>query len=126
VSGAPVRVEIEGAEEVARRFGVLSRQVDDLHSPFANVAAKIATDGRSFAPKVTGRLAAGIIGSATRRGGGATIYGVPYAGVINFGWRHRGIAARLFMQRAADSKGEDAADQVAGEIQRDIDKDGLG
>jgi hypothetical protein len=126
MTGAPVVIEVEGADEVARRLGVLSRQIDDLHRPFADVADQIAGDGRAFAPKRSGRLAGGIVGSATERGGGATIYGVPYAGVINFGWAARGIAGALFMQRAADSKGPAAADQVAGEIQRDVNKDGLG
>lgn len=122
----PVRITVTGADEVARKLGTLRRQVDDLHGPFAQVASRIALEARGLAPKRTGRLAAGVVGSATRRAGGVIAAGVPYAGVINFGWQSRGIAASLFMQRAADTKGDDAADLVADEIQRDIDKDGLG
>lgn len=123
---APVSYTVTGADDVARRLGKLGRDVDDLEGPFAAVASRIATEARGFAPRRTGRLAAGVVGTATRRAGGVLVAGVPYAGVINFGWQHRGIAAALFMQRAADTKGEHAADQVAAEIRRDISKDGLG
>lgn len=123
---APVQVEVTGADEVARRFGVLSRSMENLQSTYEGVAQRVAADARAYAPKVSGALAAGIVGSATRRAAGATIRGVPYGGVINFGWQHRGIAAALFMQRAADSKGASTANEVATETQRRIDRSGLG
>jgi hypothetical protein len=120
------RVQVTGADEVARRLGSLSRSVDDLHGTYIDIANRVAAQARSFAPKVTGRLAGGVVGSATRRAGGVTIRGVPYAGVINFGWTHRHIAASLFMQRAADDKGPSTADQLGGEIRRDISRARLG
>lgn len=123
VSG--VQVQVTGADDVARRFGVLSRGVDDLHGTYVGVAQQIAAQARSFAPKVTGRLAGGVVGSATRRAGGVTIRGVPYAGVQNFGWQRRGIAASLFMQRAADDKGPSTADQLGGDIRAEIRRAGL-
>jgi hypothetical protein len=126
VSGDVVRVEMTGADDVARRLGRLSHDVDDMHAVFAGVADAIAAAERNYAPKVTGRLAAGIASSATRRAGGVTLGGVPYAGVQNFGWSRRGIAAHLFAQRAADPKGPQAADALAAEIRRDIRKEGLG
>lgn len=119
-------MQVTGADDVARRLGSLSRDVDDLHGTYEPIAQRIAAEARALAPRVTGALAATIVGSATRRAGGAIAGpGIPYAGVINFGWRHRNIAAALFMQRAADSKGADAADEIGGDIQRDIDRHGL-
>lgn len=122
---APVSVQVTGADEVARRFGSLSRDVDDLHSPFAEIADRIAADARAFAPKRTGRLAGGVRPSATARAGGVTVGGVPYAAVQNFGWPRRGIAGSLFMQRAADSKGAASADELGTEVQRQISRNGL-
>jgi hypothetical protein len=122
----PVSITVTGADDVARRFGVLSHSVDDMRDVFAGVAAAIATEERAYAPKVTGRLVAGIKSSATRRAGGVTLGGVPYAGVINYGWTRRGISPHMFAQRAADPKGPKAADELAGAIQRDINKAGLG
>lgn len=123
---APVGMQVSGADDVARRLGGLQHDVDDLQGSYLPIAQRIASEARSYAPKVSGALASTIVGSATRRAGGAIAGpGIPYAGVINFGWRHRNIAAALFMQRAADNKGDTAADAVAHDIQRDIDKRGL-
>ena len=37
----------------------------------------------------------------------------PYAGVQNYGWRRRNITPSYFLNRAADTKGEEAADLIA-------------
>lgn len=119
------RIVVTGADEVARRFGAFGRRADDLTTPFLTVANQIGADARALVPRVTGRLGAGIRASATRHGGGVTV-AVPYAGPINYGWPRRGIAASLFLQRAADTKGERAAEQIADELQRQINSSGLG
>jgi hypothetical protein len=115
---------VTGADDVARRIGSLSRDVDDLRA-YEDIAQRVAADARAFAPRRTGRLASSIIGTATPRGAGAHT-SLVYAGPINYGWARRNIAASLFMQRAADSKGASSADELGADIQRRIDSNGLG
>jgi hypothetical protein len=128
VGKSAVSYKIYGDREVMARFRALGFKSSDLSSVFGVIAAEVATDARSLAPRRSGRLAGDVrAGKAKTK---ATIAvgraSVPYAGPVNYGWPRRHIAANLFMNRAADSKAESSAERITREIQHMINETGLG
>lgn len=120
-----VAIQVTGAEEVARQLARLAHDADNMQAVFQAVANQIATEARTLAPRRTGALAASVIPSATRHGGGITS-SLSYSAPIHWGWRRRNIEPSLFMKRAADPKGGLAADKLAAQLQRYINQNGLG
>lgn len=123
----PYKVKVTGVPEVTRQFKSLGFKSGDLSGVFARIGGEVASDAKSMAPRRTGRLAGDIrAGTAKTR---ATIAvgrsSVPYAGPINYGWRRRGIEPSLFMNHAADSKTDSAADQITREMKRLINSAGF-
>lgn len=121
------RIEIHGDAAVVAAFRKLGLDSGDLQDVFGRIATDVAGDARSLAPKRSGALAGSV--KPGRRKLAATITAggsVPYAGPINFGWASRNIRPSLFMQRAADTKADASAEQIAAEMQRLIDQHGLG
>jgi hypothetical protein len=124
---AGYKVKVTGDREVAAQFRALGFKARDLSRVFTQIGSEVARDARGLAPKDSGRLAVDVrVGAARTRASIAVGRGsVPYAGPINYGWRKRNIEPSLFMNRAADSKADSAADQLAREMQRLIDSVGL-
>ena len=121
-------VRVYGAEDVAARFRRLGFKASDLRGAFSKIAADVVSEAKSRAPRQTGRLS-----SDVRPGLGktrATVYagrvGVPYAGVQEYGWPRRHIAAQPFLRPAADNEAQAAADVLVREMQRLINGVGLG
>ena len=97
------KTEVIGLDNLRRTLNRAAREVQDLKTAPAEAAGVVVRATR--APAVTGRLA-GSVRAATekntgivRAGGG----GVPYAGVIHWGWPRRGIRAQPFLSDAAQS-----------------------
>jgi phage gpG-like protein len=91
-------VEVKGARELRRTMaeaGVEMHQLGAVHQRVARVIA-----GACNPPRKTGRLAASI--AATGEPQTATVASrVPYAGVVEWGWRARNIRGQHFLLQAA-------------------------
>lgn len=123
-----VAYEITGNREVAAMFKSLGLKSSDLSDVLSVIAAEVASDARGLAPRRTGRLA-GDIRTSRSKTKALVLAGdakVPYAGPVHYGWPRRHIAANLFLTKAADSKAESSAEQLAAEMQRKINSVGLG
>lgn len=100
-SRVQVSTRVEGLNRLIRQLEQAGGDVEDLKDTMAGIAAKGARLASSFAPKLTGRLAASVRGNRAKSkavvsaGGGR----VPYGAVINYGWAARNIEAAHFMQR---------------------------
>lgn len=93
--------KVEGLDALRRDIVGAGRDLNrmDMRS-IARTGARLAA---SYAPRRSGRLRRSIRPSTTKgkasiRAGGVR---VPYAWVINYGWRKRNIEASHFMDRAA-------------------------
>ena len=101
MSGPQVRVE--GAGTLRRTLRAATGNLDDLKDANARVSAMVAQWAAVTAPRRTGQLGGSVRG--TRQAARAVINAgsasVPYAGVINYGWPARNIAAQPWMSQAA-------------------------
>lgn len=118
---------VTGAEEVAATFKRFGFKAADLQDAFREIAADVAAQARARAPRQSGRLASDVrpgIGKtrATVYAGGSA---VPYAGVQEYGWPRRSIAAQPFLRPAADDEAEAAAAAIVKEMTRLINSLGL-
>lgn len=121
-------VRVEGLRQLVRELETLGVEVGDLKDAFAAIARKGADLAASFAPQRTGRLRASIRGNRAKnkavvRAGSARL--VPYAGVINYGWRRHRIKPANFMQRADEAMRPTAAAELESAINRLISEKGL-
>lgn len=120
-------VQILGLREVVRAISQLENGVGDLKSLFTRIGQNVADEAKSRVPKRSGALAAAIKPSKTKnkavvRAGSAR---VPYAGVQNYGWPKRNIAATHFLDSAADDKQDETVRLLNEELGRLIKKYGL-
>lgn len=122
------KVVVVGDRETRLAFKRLGLKARDLSDAFGRIAADAASDARMLAPKVSGRLAADVRPSKAKTKAVVMVgrVSVPYAGVQEFGWPRRNIAAQPFMRPAADSKAESAAEEINREMKKQIRSVGLG
>lgn len=97
-----VGVRVDGVPAVVAALRAIGVEVEDLKDGFSEIARQGAVLASRYAPKRTGRLAADVRGNRSRSKATITAgrVSVPYAGVINYGWRAHGIEPAGFMQRA--------------------------
>lgn len=99
---------IDGDVELGRAFNRAKARID-VESFAAEAAELVEREARQGAPRLTGALEASV--QVETLGDGASVIaggpGVPYAGVIHFGWSAHGIEATPFLWDALDRK-EDA------------------
>lgn len=132
MSGRPTgsaSISIEGIKELNRAFKSVGKAAtNDLKGAHADAAKVIAKEAKTKTPRRTGRLAASLRSSGTQRGGvvRAGKASVPYAGPIHFGWSSRGIRPQPFIYEAMDARSGEVLDQYEKQIQKLIDKHGLG
>lgn len=120
-------VQITGLRETVRaleRFGVAS---EDLKQAFGAISDQVVVEAGRIVPHRSGRLASTIRPAKTKnkavvRAGTAA---AAYAGVINFGWPDRGIAATQFLTGPANEHAEDYARQIDANLQALIRRYGL-
>lgn len=122
-----VGFQVEGLNEYVRDMQRLGVEVDDLKDAFAKIADEGARIASSFAPQVSGRLAADVRGNRAKSKAVITAgrSSVPYAGAINYGWPKRGIDASNFMQRADQTMQPRALQALEDEINQKIREKGL-
>lgn len=98
-------IRVEGGAALRRTLKAAGRDLDDLKDANARAASVVAQWAAVTAPRRTGALGASVRGS--RQAGRARIVagnaGVPYAGVIHWGWPSRHITAQPFISAAAQS-----------------------
>ena len=97
------QVRVEGAARLRSTLKAAVGNLDDLKDANARVAAMVAQWAAVTAPRRTGQLGGSVRG--TRQAARAVINAgsaaVPYAGVINYGFPARNIAAQPWMNQAA-------------------------
>lgn len=122
-----VGFEVEGLNEFVRDVQKIGVEVEDLKNAFAKIADEGAQLASSFAPSVTGRLAADVRGNRAKSKAVITAgrSSVPYAGAINYGWPKRGIDPANFMQRADQAMQPRAIQMLEDEINTKIREKGL-
>lgn len=120
-------VRVEGLNRVVRDLQALGLDVDDLKDAFSGIASEGARLAAAFAPRRSGALAASVRGNRAKSkvvvaAGKAR---VPYAAVINYGWRKRRIAASRFMQKADEAMQPRALAELDRAIEKRIRERGL-
>lgn len=107
-------LQVSGLREIQRAVRdadpAVKRAVRDT---LKEAAAIVAEEGRRRAPVRSGRLAGSIRPGATSTVGyvqAGTGARVPYAGVIEFGWRRHNIAPHPYLFPAADAKADAVSD----------------
>jgi len=119
-----IQVIVTGNDEVARAMGRLEASSHDMSDPMGAVGERVVAEAQGYARKRTGALAASV--RLERRALSASITSaLPYSGVQNYGWPAHNITGNYFLNRAADTKGDQAADLIAAEITANVRKAGL-
>lgn len=126
MSDAP-EVGIVGLRQFIKELETLGVDVQDLKQAFNRIGNIVVQSARQIAPVRSGRLAESIRASYQKNA--ATIrvgsVGVPYAGVIHFGWPHRNIEKNPFLYRASEATRDQVVQAVQDELSRLIDQLGL-
>lgn len=120
-------VQVTGLAALQRDLRTLGVELNDLTDVMGDLAAQGARLAASFAPRRTGTLAAAIRGSHTSNAAVVTVDAkrVPYAGVINYGWRKHNIAPARFMQHAAKAMRPQVTKHLSRAITKLIEQKGL-
>lgn len=118
-------IRVEGLNKLVRDLKKLDA---DLAASMKRVNRELAGDvadtARATVPRRTGRLAGSLRAGATQRSGvvRAGGAGVPYAGVVHFGWAKRKIRPRPFLYDALDARRDDVQRRWAAEVDRLVKK----
>lgn len=102
-----VGVHLEGAARLRRTLKAAGGDLSDLKEAHRHAAQYIMPAAVAGAPKLYGALAATLrvtanaTGSRIRAGNRNKKEGVPYAGVIHWGWPERKIRAQPWITQAA-------------------------
>lgn len=111
---------------VSRALAALRSDLDDLEAGWARVGDLAVAAVSPFVPVESGALVDDLRAEVEPLGIRVVAgEGVPYAGVINFGWPARNIDAAAFMEKAGPAIEQEAPDELAQEIQGAIDALGL-
>ena len=121
-------VQITGLREIVRDLQKLGVSVEDLKAAFGAISDQVVTEATRIVPTESGRLSGSIRPAKTKnkavvRAGSA---GVPYAGVINYGWPSRGIAPTEFLTDPANNNTDEYARQIDENLRDLIRRYGLG
>ena len=82
-----VRVEVKGADNLARTLNAAGAEIANMQGANADAGRVLAASAQSRAPRRTGRLA-GSVRSSVTRDGVEVVAGATYAGFQNWGTRH--------------------------------------
>ncbi len=104
-AGTNARVQVTGAKELRKALKKMGADVKDLTAINKKAAETVADEARERAPILTGVLRKTIRARATKTRGYVTAgTGIPYAGVIHFGWPRHGISPQPFIFDALDAR----------------------
>lgn len=123
-----IGTKVTGLAAVIRDLRAIGIEVEDLKDAFSKIAAMGAKIAAGAVHSKTGRLAGDVRGNRAR--GKAVVTAgrasLPYAGVQNYGWPARNIAAQGFMQVAdAVVGGRTGLQILEREVNRQIRKRGM-
>ena len=112
------RVQVTGAKELRRALKRMESDASDLTTINREAAETVATEARSTVPVLSGALRRTIKSSATRTRGvvRAGAHGIPYAGVIHFGWPAHNIKAQPFIFDALASRETEVVEKYQNRI----------
>lgn len=103
-------LQVEGGRNLRRTLRQAGSDLQELKSANAAAAGIVAGRASSWAPVLTGRLAATVRSSGTKTAGivragnnRKSASGVPYAAPIHWGWRARNIAPNPFLSYSAQA-----------------------
>ena len=120
-----VGFKVDGLSGVVRGLRAMGAEVEDPAG-----LTKLAEDGARLTeaevPRLTGRLA-GDVRSERTKGRAAVVVGssLPYAGVINWGWPKRNIAAAGYVRRVDQQLEPLSLRRLEEDINRAINREGL-
>lgn len=100
-------IRVEGLNRLVRVLRDLNPElVAELKAGNRELAARVAAEASSKAPRRSGELAVSIRAGVTQRSGvvRAGKAKVPYAGPIHFGWPRRNITPNPFLWEALDAR----------------------
>lgn len=103
------RIQVTGAVELRRALGRMGADLKDMSKVNREAADIVASEARQRAPVRSGDLRRSVRGGATKTRGtvSAGKRGIPYAGVIHFGWPAHNIEPQPFIYDAVDEKRDD-------------------
>ena len=125
-------ITVEGVRELRSELRKLKDKSydDELKALHASIAAEVVARAEPNVPYRSGDLRRSLRGSGTKAAAVGRVgrTSVPYAAVIHWGWKSRGIVARPFLQDAAERLEADVearyADAIHGLLGRSIDARG--
>ena len=105
MAGKPA-IQVKGAKELRAALTRLGEGVSDLKAIHLEAANVVAGQARLYAPVLTGALEGSIRASGTKTRGVVRFgrQGIPYAGVIHFGWPAHNISPNPFAYDAMEDK----------------------
>lgn len=119
-------VEVVSARVSAALTALAAQVRSGLTQSWARIGVSMIAAAVPVVPTKTGRLVATLlatpgVGEVVLEAGG----GLLYAGVQNYGWPSRNIAASRFSDPAAEAVEQEAPELLGSEIQNTIDRLGL-
>lgn len=121
-----VGIRVEGLSNLRNTLRAADRSLTkDLREANKEAATVVAKEAKAATvPRRSGRLAGSIRPGATQTAGvvRAGKAGVPYAGVIHFGWPRRRISPQPFLYEAADRRLQEVTDLYAERVDKILNK----
>ncbi len=119
MAAGKARVQVTGAREFRAAMKKMGADLSDLTAINKAAAQKVADTARGRAPVLSGRLRGSIRAGATRTRGTvkAGTNGIPYAGVIHFGWPRHNIEPQPFIYDALDERKGEVIDAYEAHIE---------
>lgn len=120
-------IEVDGVKELRSALRKFEGGIADLKEAHAEAAAVVERRAGDLVPRLSGALAGTLRSTGQAKTGvvRAGRAGVPYAGVIHFGWPGHNIAPQPFLYDALDGRRQEVLDVYEKRIDGLIDKYGL-
>jgi hypothetical protein len=116
-------IQIEGLKELSKNLKRVSDQLPkELKAVSKDAAEIVASESRTMAPVLTGRLRDRVKAGATAKGADVRIMGLVYAPPIVFGWRKHNIRPNPFIYRALDKRRDEVIERFEKGVNALIEK----
>jgi HK97 gp10 family phage protein len=117
-------IEVKGMKELNKSLTKIGFDFQELKDANFAIGKIVADRAANLAPKKTGKLANSIKAQPDKlkvkvSAGGAN---VPYAGVIEYGWKKRNIRPQPYIRKAADQLKEQIIEKYKSNINQIIKK----
>jgi hypothetical protein len=120
-------IKVKGADQLRKALRQVDSGIKDLKGVHADAAKVVEQRATQIVPRRTGRLEASIRSSGQARQGvvRAGSAGLPYAGVIHFGWAGHNISPQPFLYDALDDRAGEVLDTYERGVEALIRRHGL-